>query len=228
MCPLSIEHFERGIGKKKMHKTGYYDTLGVNRNATQEEIKRAYRGLALKYHPDKNPRDKGAEAVFKRINEAYSVLSDLRKRGLYDRCGPEQFRQRSGPEDVFDASRFEDVIRDFDLGLDRRGFNFFCRGRGRGCGRRKAGFFRQNFFPDHLAGVRENNTIVWDLPLNGSEAIHGTEKGLLVNSRGVSARIIVRVPPVVIYETLLYISPQVQEGVYPEDKLYVRIKIVSG
>ncbi|GGN03595.1 chaperone protein DnaJ 1 [Thermus composti] len=62
----------------------YYAILGVDRNATQEEIKRAYRRLALKYHPDKNPGDKEAEERFKEINEAYAVLSDPKKRAQYD------------------------------------------------------------------------------------------------------------------------------------------------
>ncbi|AEB12245.1 molecular chaperone DnaJ [Marinithermus hydrothermalis] len=65
----------------------YYAILGVSRDASQDEIKRAYRKLALKYHPDKNPGDKEAEERFKEINEAYSVLSDPEKRAQYDRFG---------------------------------------------------------------------------------------------------------------------------------------------
>ncbi|SDF12254.1 molecular chaperone DnaJ [Thermus arciformis] len=63
----------------------YYAILGVGRDATQEEIKKAYRQLALRYHPDKNPGDKAAEERFKEINEAYAVLSDPEKRAQYDR-----------------------------------------------------------------------------------------------------------------------------------------------
>jgi molecular chaperone DnaJ len=63
----------------------YYAILGVSREATQEEIKRAYRQLALKYHPDRNPGDKAAEERFKEINEAYAVLSDPERRARYDR-----------------------------------------------------------------------------------------------------------------------------------------------
>lgn len=65
----------------------YYALLGVHRNATDAEIKRAYRRLALQYHPDKNPGDKAAEEKFKEINEAYEVLSDSEKRAYYDRYG---------------------------------------------------------------------------------------------------------------------------------------------
>ena len=70
-----------------MSKRDYYDVLGVSREATQEEIKRAYRRLAQRYHPDKNPGDAGCGERFKEINEAYSVLSDPEKRSTYDRYG---------------------------------------------------------------------------------------------------------------------------------------------
>ena len=65
----------------------YYTVLGVQRNATPEEIKKAYRKLAVKYHPDKNQGKKEAEEKFKQINEAYEVLSDEEKRKKYDRFG---------------------------------------------------------------------------------------------------------------------------------------------
>ncbi len=65
----------------------YYSILGVNRNASEREIKQAYRKLARQYHPDVNPGDKSAEAKFKQINEAYEVLSDKEKRGKYDQFG---------------------------------------------------------------------------------------------------------------------------------------------
>ncbi|MBS4167555.1 molecular chaperone DnaJ [Parachlamydia sp. AcF125] len=67
----------------------YYNTLEIQRNATQDEIKKAYRKMALKYHPDKNPGDSESEKKFKEISEAYEVLSDTNKRQLYDRYGKE-------------------------------------------------------------------------------------------------------------------------------------------
>jgi molecular chaperone DnaJ len=74
-----------------MAKQDYYELLGVNRGASADEIKRAYRKLAMQHHPDRNPGDKAAEAKFKEINEAYDVLKDDQKRAAYDRFGHAAF-----------------------------------------------------------------------------------------------------------------------------------------
>src|ERR1041385_8028345 len=89
----------------------YYDILGVKKAATDDEIKKAYRNLAKKYHPDKNKGDKTAEAKFKEISEAYAVLSDKEKREQYDRLGKEAFGGGNpfgpgGPFAGFDFSQF--------------------------------------------------------------------------------------------------------------------------
>jgi curved DNA-binding protein len=98
----------------------YYEILGVPRNATQEEIKKAYRRLAMKYHPDRNRGNKEAEEKFKEINEAYAVLSDPEKRRLYDMYGSAEFERRYTTEDIFKGFDFESVFR--DLGIDLGGF----------------------------------------------------------------------------------------------------------
>src|SRR3990172_522029 len=74
----------------------YYETLGVRRDVSEEEIKKAYRRLARQYHPDLHPGDKDMEARFKEINEAYSVLSDPKKRADYDLTGRVTFEPGSG------------------------------------------------------------------------------------------------------------------------------------
>ncbi|MCL5429115.1 MAG: DnaJ domain-containing protein [Chloroflexi bacterium] len=87
-----------------MEYKDYYQILGVGRQASQDEIKKAYRKLALKYHPDRNPNNKDAENTFKEANEAYQVLSDPEKRAHYDRLGADYSRwQRQGaPSGGFD------------------------------------------------------------------------------------------------------------------------------
>ena len=90
-------------------KRDYYEVLGVGRNSSEEEIKRAYRKLAVKFHPDKNPNDAHAEEKFKELGEAYDVLIDPDKRAAYDRFGHAAFAQgtagRGGFHDPFDIFR---------------------------------------------------------------------------------------------------------------------------
>lgn len=94
-----------------MSKRDYYEVLGVSRNATTEEIRKAYRKLAMKYHPDKTKGDKSAEERFKEINEAYEVLSDKEKRKKYDEVGENwQYYQQYGSQaGDFDWSQFSNA-----------------------------------------------------------------------------------------------------------------------
>src|SRR3954470_16379476 len=79
-----------------MAKRDYYEVLGVEKSTSPEEIKKAYRKLAVKYHPDKNPGDKAAEEQFKELGEAYEVLNDPQKRATYDQYGHAAFDRRAG------------------------------------------------------------------------------------------------------------------------------------
>jgi len=104
-------------------KRDYYEILGVARDASKDQIKDAYRTLALKFHPDRN-KDAGAEERFKEISEAYAVLSDDEKRATYDQYGHAGFDQRYSQEDIFRNANFEDLFHEFGFGGDVGGFGF--------------------------------------------------------------------------------------------------------
>ena len=98
-----------------MAKRDYYDVLGVNQSSSKDEIKKAYRTTAFKYHPDKNPGDKNSEEKFKEASEAYAVLSDEKKKTNYDQFGHSAFENSSNGQGFggFDTSSFSDIFEDF-------------------------------------------------------------------------------------------------------------------
>jgi molecular chaperone DnaJ len=107
-----------------MAKQDYYATLGVARDANADDLKKAYRKLAMQFHPDRNPGDKQAEARFKELSEAYDVLKDDQKRGAYDRFGHAAFEQGGGGGPAgFDFNATGDLGDIFDqmFGMGRRG-----------------------------------------------------------------------------------------------------------
>lgn len=121
----------------------YYTILGVARNATADEIKKAYRKLAVKHHPDKNPGDSSAEERFKEITEAYAVLADAEKRRQYDQIGQAGFGQRYSREDIFRDVDMGDLFREFGFSggngdLFSQLFGHSGRGQVRGGGRPRA------------------------------------------------------------------------------------------
>ena len=97
-----------------MAKGDYYEILGVKKDASQDELKKAFRHLARKYHPDLNKGSKEAEEKFKEINEAYQVLSDPQKKTQYDQVGHAEFK----PGDFTQSKTpsYDDLFRDFGLG----------------------------------------------------------------------------------------------------------------
>jgi len=110
--------------------TNLYEAIGVPKNASQDEIKKAYRKLARQYHPDRNPDDKSAEAKFKEVQTAYDVLSDAEKRKQYDSFGNGRVGGAGGPGGV----PFDFNLQDFDIG-DILGGIFSRGGRGAGAQR---------------------------------------------------------------------------------------------
>src|ERR1700710_183278 len=110
-----------------MAKQDFYATLGVAKNASADDLKKAYRKLAMKFHPDRNPGDKQAEGRFKDVTEAYDVLKDEQKRAAYDRFGHAAFEQGGRGAGAgmggFDFSASGDLGDIFDqmFGMGRRG-----------------------------------------------------------------------------------------------------------
>ena len=126
-------------------KRDYYEVLGVNRDATAEDVKKAYRKLAMQYHPDRNKGDAAAEEKFKEVGEAYAVLSDDNKRARYDRFGHAGAGagRRSGAEGDGGGFEFDlsDALRQFMEGgmFGGGGFNPFGQQRGGGGAQRVRG-----------------------------------------------------------------------------------------
>lgn len=136
----------------------FYETLGVDKSATANEIKKAYRKKAMKYHPDRNPGDSEAEDKFKAAAEAYEVLSDSQKRQRYDQYGKAGLQGGGGGQGGFDDmfSGFGDVFGDL--------FGF-------------SGGRREQHGPTKGADLR------YDLTITFMEAVHGTEKEVTLNKR---------------------------------------------
>jgi len=149
-------------------KKDYYEILGVPRNATQEEIKKAYRRLAIKYHPDRNPGDKEAEEKFKEAAEAYSVLGDPKKRAEYDRFGTV-----GGPSPGFTFTGFDsDLFSEFaDILGDFFGFSdFFAGPRSR---------------TKRVSRAKPGSDLRYKLEISFEEAAFGTEVKLKIPRLGI-------------------------------------------
>ena len=163
----------------------YYAVLGVDKTAGAEAIKKAYRKLAVKYHPDKNPGDKGAEERFKEITEAYAVLSDPDKRRQYDQFGEAGFHQRFSQEDIFRNVDLNDIFREFGFGGDDL-FSQLFGGRG--------GAFRSGSFQGGRPRPVKGQDLLLRLTIPFRQAILGGERQIDLSRHGHGEPIKVRIP----------------------------------
>jgi curved DNA-binding protein len=171
----------------------YYEVLGVKKDSSAQDIKKVYRKLAMKYHPDRNKGDKEAEEKFKKISEAYAVLSDPEKRQQYDTFGDSGFQQRYSQEDIFRGFDLGDILKEFGLGGMGGGFrassgqgspfeSFFFQGGGPG--------------PGHAAQQQpvKGSNLTYELSVSLGEILSGSEKTISLRREGQTENVSVKIP----------------------------------
>lgn len=204
----------------------YYKVLGVAKDVSQDDLKKAFRKLAMQYHPDRNP-SKDAEEKFKEINEAYAVLSDPEKRRQYDMFGAEGFGQRFSNEDIFSNFDFRSIFEDMGFGQGgagqggQRGFDFssiFGGGFG-GRGQRS----QRGFNPFAGNATQAGSDAEAELVVTFHEAYHGGEREVVVGSTDVK----VRIPPGARSGTRLRVRGKGHPGVNggPAGDLLIKVEV---
>jgi len=201
-----------------MEYKDYYDTLGVQRDADAKEVKRAYRKLAVQYHPDKNPNDKAAEERFKEINEAYEVLGDREKRAKYDQLGASYraWERSGGRPGGFDWSQWAGGVPGGarvdmgDLGdLFGGGFSDFF-----------TAIFGMGGSPRSTA--RRGRDLEQSISISLAEAYRGTSRALQRNARQLE----VDIPPGARTGTKVRLTGKGEAGNRGTGDLYLRIEVL--
>ena len=206
-----------------MAETDYYQVLGVAKTASDEDIKKAYRKLAMKYHPDHYQGDdkQAAEDKFKTMSESYAVLKDKEKRSQYDRFGASGFQQRYSQEDIFQGFDFSDVLKEFGFGG----------GGGGGCGR-GGGVHFSTGGGSPFGGARQQaqmkgQDLVYELPLTLAEIVSGTTKPVSLGHSGQNERINVIIPPGMVTGKKIRLAGKGEASRFggPPGDLYIRSRI---
>jgi len=202
----------------------YYKLLGVSKNASDDEIKKSYRKLAMKYHPDHTKGDKSAEEMFKKISEAYAVLSNKEKRKEYDTFGAEGFRQRFTQEDIFSGSDFSEILREFGFG----GGNFFG-GRGGGTRFSFGSGSPFGFGAEQQQTQVKGSDLIYELPITLREVVSGTSKFVTLQHQGRSEKITVKIPKGMITGKKLRLPGKGNPSPYggPPGDLYIQAKVLA-
>lgn len=199
----------------------YYDTLGIKKGATEDEIKKSYRKLAMKFHPDRNPGNKTAEEKFKKISEAYAVLSDPEKKRQYDMFGDQKFHQNFSQEDIFRGADFRNIFT--DAGFD--GSDIFSRIFGGGFGGQ--GFSGRGGFG---GPPQKGQDVEYPLTVSFQEAFRGAERHLNFSlSDGSSRDLTIKVPAGVADGGKLRVSGKGATSPYggPPGDLYVVVTVAA-
>lgn len=203
----------------------YYQILGVDRKANAQDIKKAYRKLALKYHPDKNAGNKDAEAKFKKISEAYAVLSDDKKKQQYDTYGDSGFHQRYSTNDIFRDVDFGDIFSEFGFGGGRSG--------GGGAGFDTSSFFQNIFSQNRGAYSRaphKGRDLTYPLTISFLEAYSGCQKQISYRlESGVKRSFNVFVPAGISSGKKLRLAQKGEESPYggQNGDLYVQVTVMD-
>jgi curved DNA-binding protein len=201
-----------------MASTDYYKALGVDKKSSPEEIKKAFRKLAVKYHPDRNPNDKAAEDKFKEINEAYAVLSDPKKKQEYDTYGSSGFHKQYSQEDIFRGFDFSNVYKDMGAGGDEDIFSrLFGGGFARGGGR---GGFR--------GGPQRGGDLEMEVDIGFRDAAQGAEKLIAFRRNGQREELKIRIPAGVDNGSKIRIAGKggQGEGGGPDGDLFLVIRVL--